>query len=47
MRKFVIRLQFGDGKTREYIREAFAAHKLKGDIERAYPDVTVLDVYKL
>jgi hypothetical protein len=47
MRKFVVRLQFGDGKPREFIRAAYAAHKLQRDIERAYVDVKVLDVYPL
>jgi len=47
MSRFVVRLQFGEGKAREYIRLAYAAHKLQRDIERAYPDVTVLEVYAL
>jgi hypothetical protein len=47
MRRFVVRIQFGEGKAREFIRMAFAAHKLQGDIERHYPDAKVLEVYAL
>ena len=47
MRRFVVRLQFGEGKTQEFIRQAYAAHKLQRDIERAYTDVKVLEVYPL
>jgi len=47
MRRFVVRLQFGEGKAQEFIRMAYAAHKLQRDIERAYPEVQVLEIYSL
>lgn len=46
MRRFVVRLKFGE-IVREYIRQAYAAHKLQREIERAYPSVEVLEVYAL
>jgi hypothetical protein len=47
VRSFVVQVRFGDGKTREYIRRAFAAYKLQQEIERAYPDAQVLEIYTL